>query len=149
MRNEVNGSLALCYAIFGGKKAIKEERKIITESPIWTARPITTNSEELEEKEDSKTIFNWKNGNAQSAKKIGGASPAKLTNEEVTVQETDGPVVKVEDLDRKKYNTELVSLPLEAMQIVDNPIYGIYESHWSSTLRTFRRLVYDPAFANW
>lgn len=53
-------------------------------------------------------------------------------------------MAEIDDIDRNKNHTKLISIYLAARQIVEKLIRGIDDIHHSSTLKTLRRYGYDP-----
>lgn len=69
---------------------------------------------------------------------INGSGSAATSNDpEFVEQDIESPAVSIDLIDAKSYHTELIPVTLEAMQVIDNGIRGIDDSHLSSILKTF------------
>lgn len=82
-------------------------------------------------KEETKNARNSKNSstaddeNHQSPTSNCGGSPIKSNDDEVTLQDMEVRVVNIEKLYCNKYHTELISVPLGVISIIENLISGI------------------------
>lgn len=86
--------------------------------PISTtnATAVVAENEGLDEKAKSPpNSLAGNNGNRQYTTKNDGGFPAQFKDDEVTEKYMEGSVVKIEKFDRKKYHTELYSIPFEAI----------------------------------
>lgn len=72
---------------------------------------------------------------------IGCGPSAKSTDDKVTEYDNESHLCAIEEFESNEYHAKLVYGPFEAMNIMENQIYCIKDSHQRSTLKTFQDMV--------
>lgn len=144
----VSQNFTILYKPSKKNKTIEKEPNPITEDRNSTL--VSTENEKQEnarQSRESRSVSNpssssVKENSNQSNTKTGGGYRTRLEDNEVAKRETEC-IFDIQDLNSNIYHNKSISVLLEAMQIMEDQIIGIEDSHLNYTLKKLKRYSYE------